>query len=70
MAVMALPASADTYTVNFSGVGAGNQSGGIYVYPYEFTVTDNQTHADIERSMMLDYERGQLPLRRRSRRTW
>jgi hypothetical protein len=58
MAVFALPASADTYTVDFTGVGPGNNSGGVYVYPYEFTVTDNQTHATSNLAMMcIDYDR-------------
>ena len=42
MAVMALPASADTYTVHFTGVG-GQSTAGVYVYPYNFTVSDNDT---------------------------
>ena len=38
MAVIALPASADTYNLKLTGVG-GASTDGIYIYPYLFTVT-------------------------------
>ena len=58
MAVMALPASADTYTVNFTGVG-GQSTAGVYVYPYNFTVTDITTpmpSANVS-MMCIDFDR-------------
>jgi len=58
LAVAALPASADTYTVTFNNTG-GQVTAGVYVYPYNFTVTDNTTaSAPANVSMMcIDFER-------------
>jgi hypothetical protein len=36
--VFALSAMAGTVGLTFTGVGPGNNSGGVYTYPYEFTV--------------------------------
>jgi hypothetical protein len=58
LAVAALPASADTYTVTFNNTG-GQVTAGVYVYPYNFTVTDTTTPSGPANvSMMcIDFER-------------
>jgi hypothetical protein len=58
LAVFALPASADTYTVTFNNTG-GQSTAGVYVYPYNFTVTDTTTASPATNvSMMcIDFER-------------
>lgn len=57
MAVMALPASADTYTVTFNGVG-GQSTAGVYVFPYNFTIMNNTTLATQNVQMMcIDFDR-------------
>ena len=57
MAVMALPASATTYTVTFNGVG-GQSTAGVYVFPYDFTITNNTTNLSQNVQMMcIDFDR-------------
>jgi len=59
MAVMTLPASADTYTLHFSGPG-GASAGGEYIYPYEFNITNDTTHTTTAGSvamMCIDFTR-------------
>jgi hypothetical protein len=58
MAVMALPASADTYTVTFNGVG-GQSTAGVYVFPYNFTITNNTSgnSSTPVQMMCIDFDR-------------
>lgn len=41
------PAHADTFTMELSGVGDGANAAGVYVSPYQGTITDNVTHTQI-----------------------
>jgi len=63
MAVMALPASADTtYTVTINSAGPQNTAG-VYVYPYHFTVTENPSGLpQTEQMMCLDFDRDVTPV--------
>ena len=41
------PAHADTFTMELTGVGDGANAAGVYVSPYQGTITDNVTHSQI-----------------------
>jgi len=41
------PAHADTFTMELTGVGDGASAAGVYISPYQGTITDNVTHTRI-----------------------
>jgi len=47
-----LKASADTVTLTLENVGPGNNSGGVYTYPYNFSVDGGSSYASL---MCFDY---------------
>ena len=44
---VAPPAHADSFTMELTGVGNGANAAGVYVSPYQGTITDNVTHTQI-----------------------